>query len=219
MLFIQNLFRSLDVPNLFGALLPRHCQQPVQIIPADRRFRGHRRHQLQPLQFGQRLFLNVRRHAGGLNFFLQLVEFALFSAAQFLLNRFELFVEVILFLRPLHLTLDAGVDVAVDVQLFELDFENVANAIEALKRVDGLEQILLFIELQIRRNGVGKPRRIVHTRRRDHRVVVQTLRKLDELLVQPGNLLHQLVDRWRRLHPRAKQANIGPEKPFFAGNG
>ncbi len=122
---------------------------------------------------------------------------------------------------PLHLPLYAGIDAAIDVQLFQLNFQNVGNPRQPLQRVHRLQQILLFVDrqLQIRRNGVGKPRWIVHSRRCDHRVVVQTLRKLDELFVQPGNLLHQLVDRWRRFDARAKQANIGSEKPFFARDG
>ena len=73
-------------------------------------------------------------HAGGIDLFFELVDFVFFAAAEFLLNGFELFVEVILFLRALHLALHAGVDVAVDVELFELDFKDVADAVEALER-------------------------------------------------------------------------------------
>src|SRR3954451_20265844 len=32
---VQDLFRSLDVANLFRALLPRYCEQPVEIISRD----------------------------------------------------------------------------------------------------------------------------------------------------------------------------------------
>src|SRR5229473_151289 len=90
------------------------------------------------------------------------------------LNGFELFVEVVLFLRALHLALDAGVDVAVDVELFQLDFEDVANAVEALKRIDGFEQVLLFVDrkLQVGGDGVGKAGGIIDTRSGDHGVVI-----------------------------------------------
>ena len=96
---------------------------------------------------------------GSIDFLLELVDFALFAAAQFLLNGFELFVEVILFLRALHLALHAGVDVAVDVQLFEFDFENVADAVQPLEWDRTVSSKSCFSStgnLQIGGDGIGK---------------------------------------------------------------
>src|SRR5258708_36227325 len=149
------------------------------------------------------------------------MDFVFFAAAELFLNGFELLVEVVLFLSAFHLTLYARVDVAVDVELFELDFENIANAIEALKRIDGFEQILLFVngELKIGGDGIGETRRIVDARGGDHGVVIETLRKLDELFVEAGNFLDGLVDLRGRFDASVQEANGGAEEALFAGNG
>ena len=188
-LFVQDFFRGLDVANFLGLLFPGHRQQPIEIVAAHRGLRGHRRHQFQALQFLDGLLVDFLGHPRGIDLLFQLVDFALLATAQFLLDGLELFVQVILFLRALHLALHARIDVAVDVELFEFDFQDVADAVQPLERIDGFQQILLFIhrKLQVGRDGVRKPRRIIHSRRRDHRVVIQALRKLDELFVQPGH--------------------------------
>ena len=161
------------------------------------------------------------RHAGGVDFLLELVDFVLFAAAEFLLDGFELFVEVVLFLRALHLALHAGVDVAIDVELFELDFEDVADAVEALDGIDGFEQILLFVDrkLEIGGDGVGEAGRVVDARGGDHGVVIQALRKLDELLVEAGDFLDGLFDGRGRLDASVQQANGGAEEAFLGGDG
>src|SRR6266404_488841 len=221
MLVVENFFGGFDVANLFRTLLPGHREQPVKIVAAHGGFRGHGRHQFEALELLDGLLVNFLAHAGGVDLLLQLVDFAFFAAAELFLNGLELFVEVILFLRALHLTLDAGVDVAVDVQLFQLDFENVANAIEALKRVDGFEQILLFVdgELKVGGDGVREARRIVDTRGGDHGVVIQALRELDELFVEAGNFLDGLLDLRGRFDAGVQEAHGSAEKAFFAGDG
>ena len=195
-LFVENFFGGADVANFLGFFLPGHSEQPVEIIAADGGFRGHRRHQFQALELLDRLLVDVFRHAGGVDLFLELVDFVFFAAAEFLLDGLELFVEVVLFLGALHLALHAGIDVAIDVELFEFDFEDVADAVEALDGIDGLEQVLLFVngKLEVRGDGVGEARGIVDAGRGDHGVVVERLRKLDELFVEAGDFLDGLID-------------------------
>ena len=177
-LFIQNLFRGFDVANFLRFLFPGYRQQPIQIIAADRGLRGHRRHELQALQLLNGFLMHFLGHPGGVDLLFQLVDFAFFATPQLFLNGLELFVEVILFLRALHLAFHARIDVAVDVQFFELDFQDVANAIQPLNGIDGLEQILFFIhrELQVCGDRIREPCGIIHARSRDHRVVIQALR-------------------------------------------
>ena len=114
-LFVEHLLRRFDVADFFGPLLPRHGNQPVQVIPADGRFRRHGRHQLQALQFLDSLLVNILGHARGIDLFLQLVSFAFLAAPKLFLDSLQLFVEVVLFLRALHLPLHARIDVPVDV--------------------------------------------------------------------------------------------------------
>ena len=133
------------------------------------------------------------RHAGGIDLLLQFVVLALFAAAQFLLDGLDLLVEVILFLRALHLPLDAGLYGAIHVQLFDFDIENIGDAIQALGRIEDLQQFLLFFdrELQVRGDRIGQARRIFHAHSRDHGLVIQRLAELHVLLEQRRYALHR----------------------------
>ena len=137
--------------------------------------------------------MGVLGHAGGFDLLLQLVEFALFAAAQFLLDGLDLLVEVILFLRLLHLALHAALDGAVDIELFDLDVEHLGDARQAVHRIEDFEQFLLFLdgELQIRADGVGQLAGLVHADGGDHGFVIQVLAELDVLLEQAGDAAHQ----------------------------
>ena len=92
MIFVQRLLGTRDVADFLRPLLPRHCQQPVQIIARDRRFRRHRRHRFQLLQFLDRLVAHFLRHPRRFHLLFQFVEFALFAPPQFFLDRLDLFV-------------------------------------------------------------------------------------------------------------------------------
>src|SRR5580704_1775880 len=221
MLGVEDIFGGLDVANLFRTFFPGHGEQPINVIAADGRFGGHRRHQFQAFEFGAGLFEDVLGHAGGIDLLLQLFDFVFLAPAKFLLDGLELFVQVILFLRALHLALHAGIDVAVDVQLFQLDFQYVGDAIQALKRVRCFEQVLFFIDrqLQIRGDRVGKARRVVNARGGDHGVVIQALRKLDELLVEAGDLLNELFDLRRDFDLCGQQADGGAKEALLGSDG
>src|SRR6266849_10147773 len=67
MLVVENFFGGFDVANFFGALLPGHSEQPVEIVAADGGLRGHGRHQFQALQFLDGLLVNFLAHAGGVD--------------------------------------------------------------------------------------------------------------------------------------------------------
>ena len=146
MIFIENLLSARDVANFLRPLFPGHGQQPIEIIAGDSRLSRHRRHGFELLQLLHGLITHVFGHARSFYLFLQLIEFALFAASEFLLNGFDLFVEVILFLGPLHLPLDPRLDGAIHVQLFNLDIENIANPAQALGRIEDFEQFLLFLD-------------------------------------------------------------------------
>ena len=73
---VQDLLRVLDGANLLRSLLPRHCQQPVEIVARDGRLGRHRRHRLELFQLLHRLLKHILRHAGGFDLLLQLVELA-----------------------------------------------------------------------------------------------------------------------------------------------
>ena len=59
--------------------------------------------------------MHILGHAGGVNFFLELIKLALLTAPQFLLDGLDFLVEVVLFLGLFHLALHARLDGAVHV--------------------------------------------------------------------------------------------------------
>ena len=192
MIFVQNFFRAAYVADFLGPFFPGHCQQPVQIIARNCGLSGHRRHGLKLLQLLDGLVTHFLGHAGAIDLFLQLVKFALFPAPQFLLDSFDLFVKVVLFLCPLHLSLHPRLDGAVHVQLFDLDVQHVADTAQAFGGIEDFQQFLLFFDgkLQVRRDGVRQFGRILHAHRRDHGFVVERLAKLHVLLKQGSDPLH-----------------------------
>ena len=177
MIGFQHFLRVIEIANFLGLLLPWHRQQPIQIIARDGGFGRHRRHVFQTPQLRDGLLVGVLGHARSVDLALQFIELALFTAAEFLLNRFDFLVEVILFLRLFHLALHASLDGAVDIKLFDLDVQHFRDARQPVHRIEDFEQFLLFFDgqLQIRAHRVGQLARLVHADGRDHRLVVQIL--------------------------------------------
>ncbi len=194
-ILVEDLLGALQVAALAALLVPRHRDQPVEIVARDGGFGRHRRHRLEALQLLDGLLLDVLRHLRRFDLLLQIVDLvALFVlAAQFLLDRLHLLVEVVLLLGLLHLLLDARLDLAVHLELVDLDFEDAGDAVQPLERGNDFEQVLLLVDAdqQVRGDGVGELARIVHAHRGDHRVVVQVVRQLHVLLEQRHDAAHR----------------------------
>ena len=192
---VEDPFGALEVAALLRLLVPRHRDQPVEIVARDGRLGRHRRHRLEALEFLDRLLGDLFRHLRLFDLLLQLVDLValLVLAAQFLLDRLHLLVEVVLLLRLLHLLLDARLDAAVDLELVHLGFEDAGDAIEALDGGDDLEQVLLLVHAheQVRGDGVGELAGIVDADGGNHRVVVQVVRELDVLLEERHDAAHR----------------------------
>ena len=210
-IFVQNFFGAGNIADFLGALLPRHGQQPVEIVAGNRGLGRHRRHGFELLEFLQGLVFDFFGHAGGFDLLLQFVEFALFAAAQFLLDGLDLLVEVILFLRLFHLALHARLDGAVDVQLLDFDVEHVGDAGQALGGIENLEQFLLLFdrELQVGGDDVGQLGRIFHAHGRNHGLVIQSLAQLHVLLEQGSDALHAGFERRVGFGAVARDADRG----------
>ena len=125
---VQNLLCVVDAARFLALFLPRNSEQPVQIVSGDGRLGGHRRHRFELLELLNGLFEDILGHACAFDLLAQLVKLALLAPPKLLLDGFDLFVEVILFLGSLHLPLDAALDAPVHVQLFDLDVEHVGDA-------------------------------------------------------------------------------------------
>ena len=211
MIFVENFLGAGDIADFLGALLPRDGQQPVEIVARNRRLGRHGRHRFQFLEFLKGLVFDFLGHAGGFDLLLEFVEFALFAAAQFLLDRLNLFVEVILFLRLLHLALHARLDGAVHVQLFDFDVEDIGDAGEAFGGIEDFQQFLLLLngELQVGGDDVCEFGRIFHAHGRNHGLVVERLAQLDILFEEGGHALHAGFKRRVSLAAIAGDAHRG----------
>jgi hypothetical protein len=86
------------------------------------------------------------------------------------LNRFQLLAQKVLALRLVHLALRRRRDLLLHGQQVDLSREHLVHALQTFHGIDGLENRLRFLELEIeiRRREIGQPRRIVQIRRDDH---------------------------------------------------
>jgi hypothetical protein len=183
---VENLLGDLDVALDLGALLPRDRQQPVEIVAHDRRLGRHRAHGAQLLQLGHGLLAGFLRQ---LDLVDALLDFgglvaAVLGLAQLLLDRLELFVEVVLALALLHLPLDAVADLLLDLQHADLGLHEGVDALQPLGDRGDLQQFLLVgdLDLQVRGDRVGQLAGIVDLVDRHQHLGRNLLVELDVLL-------------------------------------
>ena len=105
----------------------------------------------------------------GLDALFHVVEIgALFELAQFLLDRLDLLVQVVLALAFFHLALDAAADALFHLQDVEFAFDQREQVLEPLFGGNHFEHFLFLLEFQrqMRGYGVGQPTRLVDARQR-----------------------------------------------------
>ena len=95
---VQHLLGAGDVLDDLGPLLPRHLDQPVDVIADNSRFGGHRRHHLELVQLARGLLACLFRHAGLGDLLLELGDLvaALVHLAELFLNGLHLLIQVVL---------------------------------------------------------------------------------------------------------------------------
>jgi hypothetical protein len=124
---------------------------------------------VQLLQLGLDLFQGLLGHVRGLDAFFQFVEFgALFDLAEFLLDRLDLFVQVVLALALFHLALDPATDALLDLEDVDFGFHEAHQMVQAALQVMHFENRLLLLQFQrqVRGDGVGHAPRIVNADQR-----------------------------------------------------
>ena len=201
---VQDALRAQQVLALAGALGPRHRDQPVQVVAGDGGLGGHGRHRLQALQLLEGPLLGLLGHARELDLLAELLDLvqAVVLAAELLLDRLHLLVEVVLLLRALHLLLDPPLDALVDLQLVDLALEDGQDALQAVLGREDVEQVLLLLhrQHQVRGDGVRQLARVLDPHRGQHGVVVEVVGELHVLLEQGDDLGHHGLDAAARLH-------------------
>lgn len=193
-ILVEHLLGVRQIIVDLALLAPRQRDQRVDVVAHDGRLGRHRRHQLELLELGVGLLLRFLRHARGVDALLELLEIRAFlTLAQFLLDRLDLLVQVVLALALFHLTLHAPADALFDLQDVDLGLELREQVLEALDDREHLEDVLLLVKLERKMRGdrIGQAARLVDPRQRR-----QDLRR--NLLVQ----LHVLIEL---RHDRAAQ--------------
>ena len=182
---IQYLFSLAQILADARLLAPRQADQRLDEIADDGRFGRHRRHQAQLLQLALRLGQAFLAHAGGLDLLVQFLEVGAFLAfAEFLLDRLDLLVQVVLALALFHLALDAATDALFDLQDVDLGFELREQAIDTVADALHLQHFLLLLELerQVGGDGVGQTAGILDAGDRRQNLRRNLLVQLDELV-------------------------------------
>src|ERR1700691_2324933 len=146
MIVVEHAFGGEYVALHLGAVLPGNRQQPVEIVAHHRRLGRHRAHGAKLLHLAQRLVARLFGEFGLVDALFELGEFvaAVLALAQLLLDRLELFVEVVLALSLLHLALDARADALLDLENADFAFHVAEDLFQALGHALGLPQLLLL---------------------------------------------------------------------------
>ena len=194
MIVVQDLLGAAEVLGLAGGLLPRHADQPLDVVAGDRRLGRNGRHRLEAAQLLLGFLADFLGHAGRLDLLLEVLDLVgpIVLAAELLVDGLDLFVEVVLLLGLLHLLLDLVVDPAVDVDLVDLDLQQVLELLETLVGRLRLEQRLLLGggHGKVRRQRVGEALGIVDLEGGGQALEGQVVRELRVLLEQREDLGH-----------------------------
>jgi hypothetical protein len=185
-IFVEHFLGIAEIGVDLALLAPRQRHDRIDVVANDRRLGRHRRHEPQLFELRLGFLARVLGHARLLDLFLDLVEVgAFFHLAELFLDRFDLFVQVILALALLHLALHAAANALLDLEDVELAFDELQKVLEPRFHVEHLEYFLLLLELErkVRGDRVAEPPRFVDTGERS-----EDLR--GNLLVQ----LHVLIE-------------------------
>ena len=221
MIFIQHRLGAGQVVLDLGLLAPGQIDQGLDVVAHHRCFGRHRRHQLELLQLAVGLLARFLGHAGGLDLLVQVFEVGtLFAVAQFLLDRLDLLVQVVLALALLHLALDAATDALFHLQDVDLVLEQIEQLFQPLAHLGQIQHRLLGIELQrqMRSDGVSQATRIVDTADGRQDLGRDLLVQLDVLVELLGHRAPQGFDLGLGVDFGRDRQHLGNEMLFGLGD-
>jgi hypothetical protein len=140
-------------------LAPRQTDQRFDEVTHYRRLSRHRRHQPQLPELRLRLGKALLAHSRSLDLLVEFIQIGTFLAfAEFLLDRLDLLVEVILALTLLHLALDASPNALFNLQDVDLSLELREQAFDTRAHIKHFEDFLLLLQFQgqVCGNGIGQ---------------------------------------------------------------
>ena len=151
MVLVQDPCSGLDIELVVGADVPRQPNQPVDVGADDADLRARRGDPAHPVDLLDRPGLDLLRHPRGFDLLAELVDLGLLGVllAELTLDRLELLAEDVLALGLVHLGLDFGLDLALQLEDLDLPREEIADELEALDDVDRLEQLLALLRAHV----------------------------------------------------------------------
>ena len=165
-ILVEDAPRFDGIEAILPGLLPRDIQQPVQVGADHLVFRRRRRHPLQAVDFAQRHRFDPLRQMGLRDARPQLLALAVAALTKLGLDGFHLLPQQVLPLRIAHLLLGAGLDLALQLEDFDLARQRHRDRRQLDEDAVFLEQFLFVLGLHVDQAGqqVGEPERIVETR-------------------------------------------------------
>ena len=195
---VQDLRGLLEVEVVVGGDVPRQADQPVDVGPDDADLRRGRRDPAHAVDLLDRPGLDLLGHARLLDLLAQLVDLGLLRVvlAQLALDGLELLAQDVLALGLVHLGLDLGLDLALQLEDLDLAAEEARDELQPLGDVDRLEQLLALLGGHVRAVGdhVGEQARLGDVARRDGGLRRHRRARLDVLLDLALDGAHQRLD-------------------------
>ena len=152
---VENLLRLGNVDFAAGGLGPRQHRQPLDVVAGERVVGSHGRHPREPVELLGGFLLHLVRHACGFDLLPQLLDvlLALVQLADLLLDGLQLFAQVVIALRLLHLVLHFGLDLVAQLLDFGFLGQMLVDALHAQHHIGRFQQFLLVGGRQERQRG------------------------------------------------------------------
>ncbi len=129
---VENLLGLGNIHPGIAHLGPGQGHQPFKVGTRDVVVGRRRRHLRQAPQLPHRLLPGFFRHAGGFNFLSEFLDLLLFvGLAQFLLDRLQLFAQVVLALALRDLVLDVRLNLGAELQHLHFPRQLPVQSLEA----------------------------------------------------------------------------------------
>ena len=192
---VEDPGRHLEVEHVGRRFLPGQVEEPVQVGADDGRLGGVGMHHLQPLELLLRLFLGVLGHLLLAQLFAQILDLLRVAVlvAEFALERLDLLAQEVFTLAARHLLLGVGLDLGLDRGHLQFLVQQVSHQAQALDRVDGLEDLLRFgdLQAQVGAHQVGQPARLLDVVDDHHQVRGEQAAQAHDLLGLLAHGAHQ----------------------------
>ncbi len=164
MVLVEHRLAVEDVEVLLVHLAPGQVDEGVEVRADDGGLGRAARHLVQPVDLLEGPLLGVIGHVLGLDLAAEVVGLAFLAGTELLLDGLHLLAQVVLTLVRVHLLLDAGADLLLRVEAFEVAREEAEDQLEALDRHGLLERRLLVGDLPRGelRHDVGQRTGLLH---------------------------------------------------------